>query len=44
VLQLIPHDVPLQVAVPFAGAAHGVVHEAPHVATAVFAAHVLPHG
>jgi hypothetical protein len=44
VVQVKPQDVPSQVAVPFAGAAQGVVHEAPHVATAVFSAHVLPHG
>jgi hypothetical protein len=44
VVQVKPHDVPSQVGVPFAGAVHGVVHVAPQVATAVFAAHVLPHG
>jgi hypothetical protein len=38
-----PHDVPLHVAVPFAGAAGHAVHELPHVASAVFDAHVLPH-
>jgi hypothetical protein len=42
VVQVKPHDVPLQVAVPFAGAVHGVVHEAPHVATAVFDTQVPP--
>jgi hypothetical protein len=44
VSQLIPHDVPLQVADPFAGTAHGEVHVVPQVATAEFDAHVLPHG
>ena len=43
-VQVKPHDVPSQVAVPFAGAVHGVVHVVPQVATAEFDAQVLPHG
>jgi hypothetical protein len=38
-----PHDVPLHVAVPFAGAAGHAVHELPHVASAVFDTHAPPH-
>jgi hypothetical protein len=44
VVQVKPHDVPSQVGVPLAGAVHGVVHEAPQVATAVFSTQALPHG
>lgn len=37
-----PHDVPLHVAVAFAGGVHAV-HDAPHVATDVFDAQFAPH-
>lgn len=37
-----PHAVPLHVAVPFTGAGHGV-QRVPHVATAVFVTHWVPH-
>jgi hypothetical protein len=42
VLQVTPQLVPLQVAVPFAGAVHGV-QAVPQVAGSVLLAHVLPH-
>jgi hypothetical protein len=41
-LQVNPHEVPLHVAVPFAGTGHGV-HELPHDETLVFGAQFDPH-
>jgi hypothetical protein len=40
-LQVKPHDLPSQVALPFAGFAHGV-QEAPHVVVLVLATHCGP--
>lgn len=42
-LQVNPHVVPLHVAVPFAGAMHGVHEVAPQLIVLVFATHIAPH-
>jgi hypothetical protein len=41
-LQVKPHEVPLHVAVPFAGAVHGV-HDVPQVAALLLLAQLPPH-
>jgi hypothetical protein len=42
VLQLNPHDVPLQVAVAFAGGAAQAVHDEPQVLTLLLLAQLVP--